>query len=375
VTHVQPPNNIEIKLSWKDVHWKAVIGLVIVGIAVCCFAFWVQAGLLGINWPFIFEKDLGVVQSILTNLGTGFMSAGLLLLLEPFIKKVVRQTAAEASQRATSTFDGRVQSLEEAFESISQHVEDTIERQHRVVREASDEFTHENVMAVMDEALDYGAIADGQVAVQATDQLGEMVVTLACHEQPLNRILSPEELGRRLRIMATTRDGRAVETWHPEESFDEVVARILAQLSRANAWALASKIDWRKAMQRVLDSIGLALAAKNREHDAVALEGRLSEVIAEGWFITDQGLECPTHQFMLSGPATFPMVRPSTYGAWGVKADLPPVEGPRPDWADEDVWSYAVDRCRQKFTKNIMITGELNDIVKVPRENIGREYP
>lgn len=366
-----------------EYHKGWTLGLVMAGILATVISFFAKdwVGLWGIDWIGVEADEVPVVQSIFTNLGTGFISAAALLRLEPYLKRVVkkeaRQEARSVADEATSGIADRVQALQDELERIHQKAEQGIKSQDEAVAAIDEDLSYGAVLNLMSEALDAGAILDGQISIQATPNLGEFVVTVACHEPPINRIdLQPEEQQRRLRLRAQTPEGEAVETWHAGEPFSDVAHRLHVALSRKGAWGLSKSVPWFSAWNELKKGLSLALRSRRRDEGATHLQGRLGEVLVEGWYITDAGLECPDHKLHLAS-TEFPFLgRRATQGsAVGGDAGGQGEKHPRPQGAPEEVWNYALHRCRARFTHEMTVTGHLLDLVAVPRENLGKEMP
>lgn len=353
-------------------------GLGLVGLAGTVLAFAVESsvGFLGIDWPWIEASEVAVVQSVLTNFGTGFILATVVLALEPRIKRAVKRTVRTVAREELQ------ESLADAVEQISREAKESVRRQDETIAAAANRFDYETVFNLMSDALDSDALVDGQITVQGTDVLGEFVVTLACHEPPVNRMeVQPEDLSRRLRIMVETTSGSAfTETWLPDEPFSQTVSRLHKGLNRVKAWGLNQDRPWKMAMERLISAIGLALRSQSRASDGILLKGSLGEVIADGWYITDAGLECPGQDYCLPR-SEFPVLgRPRTQGSLrqdspSPKDELDELIQKRPEWADQAIWSYALKRCRARFSRRQDILGNLIEDVIVPHEQLGRPLP
>lgn len=366
----------------EEYHKGWTLGLVTAGFLATAASFFAEdwIGLWGINWIWIEAEEVPIVQSIFTNLGTGFISAAALFRLEPYLKRVVKKEAREEARAvaddATSGIGERVQALQDELERIRQKAEEGIRTQDEAVATVNRNMSYEAVLKLMSEAVDAGAVLDGQISIQATPNLGEFVVTLACHEPPRNRIeLLPEEQQRRLRLRAQTLAGEAIETWHQGEAFSDVAHRLHVALSRQGAWGLSKSVPWFSAWNELKNGLSLALRSRRRDEGATHLQGSLGEVIVEGWYITDAGLEIPKHEFHLSS-TEFPLIGRPAFPGSALSNGGNSIEQQRcPSWAPEETWSYALQRCRARFSREMSITGDLLDSVTVPREHLGREMP
>lgn len=332
----------------------------------------VEPGMWSVDWPWLKSKHHSVVQSVLINIGTGFLIAAALAGMEPVFKKVVRETTSGAVAKVAEHFEGRVEDLEDAFDVLSRNLKTASEAQDHILAQALERPTHETVSALMLEAAEYGALAQDQITVQGTDRLGALVVTLALHYPPSNRLLEDDEAEPRLRIMGTTADGDATETWRASEGIEAPIQRLQVALTRQNAWRNSPELSWRNVTQRLLEGVGAGLRAATGQSGALPLEGRLGEIIVDGVFITDAGLECPEHGYVLERSEFVPLWAPDGFN-WEKDPPIPDAE--RPAWLQAEVWTYALSRCSKRYTRRYLPNSLIVDDVLVPREKLGRESP
>lgn len=282
-TQEPPKNKITrwISENWKRLVW--VIVLLVCGVLATVFAFASRYFVGVLQWDLLDKDDLSVVQSVLTNLGTAFIAAVILLFFEPLLAKVIKNTAVSA---ATEVVEDRVQSIEARVESL---IDDEIQDQDQGLDFMARHFEHQSVHRAMSQALETGAIDSKGITVQATDTLGEFVVTLGL-SKPAD-IEDHRDLF--LRAMTSRGFGPIKVYWNPHENFENVAARLVSELSKVKAWGKTAKVPWDQVTHRLASSLKAAVKSQQLAPGFTHFRGVLWENISDRWFFTDGGLEAP----------------------------------------------------------------------------------
>jgi hypothetical protein len=297
--------------------------------------------------------DLAVLQSIFTNFGTTLMSAGLVLMFEPQVRRAVQDFTDEALEEATNKvsrkFDTQLKDLQD---QINEGIKDRVNHQDDAL-EAFSDGTYESALAAMKTAASLGALDQDQITVEGTDEPGEFAVSLALH--PLTTSFPEKGV---LRIMVDTKGDSTVQTWHPSVPFSELAVSTMGQLVSKKAWGYGQENPWGTVHQRLGYALKLAVKSQREDAGAVHLQGRLAAVIAEGLYLTDKGLECPQHDYIL--PRTdFP--RQLDLASQGHRE-----QPAKPEWADQNSWAYALERCSDRFTTRTLGSTRYPDPTLVP---------
>jgi hypothetical protein len=299
---------------------------------------------------------LPVLQSIFTNFGTGFMSAGLVLLFEPQVRKAVQNFADDAVEEATNKVSEKFDAeLKDLRSQINDRIQDQASRQDKAV-EAFADGTYDSALAAMKSVADVGALDHDQIAVEGTDQPGEFTISLAIH--PLTTSEDSEK--GILRIMVETGNESVVETWRPSVPFGEFAVSLMNLLTSKKAWGYSNAEPMVTAHERLGRALELALTSQREDKGAIHLQGRLAAIIADGLYLTDRGLESPQHGYLL--PRTeFPQQLDLTSQG---HSEQPA----KPEWVDEATWNFALTRCRDRFTTRTLGSKQYADPTLVPIE-------
>jgi len=138
-----------------------------------------------------------------------------------------------------------------------------------------------------------------------------------------------------------SRDPRPVveTTWEPEDGAAAVAIRLREQLERSGRWHGDGTLDWPMALSNLQRALDLAIRSRRRDNSGPISKGALMVLVDDAWMITDAGLECPGHGFILSA-SDFPDRAMAAYshGADEVAKFKPDP----PDWVERDVWDDLV---------------------------------
>lgn len=341
----------------KRRHWGWIIFLFLAGVLLAFMSFWAEGwiGAGGIDWPWIEASEVPVVQSVLTNLGTGFMSTAVLFLFEPLLWKVVKKSTDAAIDVATQNITTRVETLEKSLEDrLLEDVATSIRAQDSAIEAARGDFTYESISKLVKAALLVDRIADGQITVQGTDQPGEFEFTIGypnlqdIHENALFH-------NQDLHVMVSTEAAHqaAVDIWRPKEPFEDVAQRLHHELVRLGIYGIAELPPWTVSIARTIAALATALETSRVRLDQRKPAGKIAEIIEGRWAITDRGIESLTHDFVVPR-AEFPRMHspyndPNSGGFY--RGPLVPPDLKKPEWADSDEWTYLLKRASKRFTR------------------------
>ncbi|QXQ11298.1 hypothetical protein [Paeniglutamicibacter sp. Y32M11] len=334
--------------------WMA--GLLVAGVLFTASPFFV-----GTLAPILGTDDLGIWRSILTNFGTTLMMAGLLLVVEPKVRRAVSKVVSNAAESMTTSMRQDLLKdvqgdIEERFVSLKERIESALEdgltSQDMKIADFADDDSYESARSAVGAAAEYMSLHNNEIIVQATDHPGELCIGL--------RLAIPEELqiseysGRQevdpedkiLELVGYTADtpGFSAVEWENTENFENVITKLVGDLERRRAWGRATLVEWDAVHRRLVDGLAVAAKSTRKQPGSLQLKGRLAEIIGTEtlWYLTDQSIECPSQDFVLPKskfpPASFP----------GNNSLTPVIE--QPEWADSQTWDYVIQRGRQEFT-------------------------
>ncbi|SCZ56667.1 hypothetical protein SAMN02799638_01924 [Arthrobacter sp. UNCCL28] len=132
-------------------------------------------------------QSLSIWQSILTNFVTGLVSAGLLLLVEPKIRRAVKTSVTNATVDATAGIKEDLRDevqgdIEQTFASLEQRinlaVNGKLSDQDKKLADLSKDFTRTAVLAALKSAVDMNSLHQQEIFVQATGKSGELRIGL-----------------------------------------------------------------------------------------------------------------------------------------------------------------------------------------------------
>lgn len=365
ITDNRPPTRQKASRPWvgsvrewfAQFHWGWVIGLVLTGLLITLLAFFPRY-LVGasefqtwVPWLWLDRNDLPVVQSVITNVGTAFVTAGLLALFEPLLTHKVREEAKAAALVEAKPLAERLNNLEDR---ISAAVSEEVKRQDEAIHAAEQKFAYDSVFRLFTQAVEMGAIDGEEVFIQGTDEPGEL--TLSIGLKHIGNVFDREKVGTshvlvlRADSTLTDNDEMVEVTWSPGEDFTEVASKLVIALSKAGAGIL--KIRWERVTKRFTGALALAVRSRRRDRDEIHLKGRLREVVANTWFITDQGLQCPTYDLLIEAEKWPPIRMDGGFGGL-----LRPKALVKPSTADQAEWDYVLSRCDVLFAERLDAAG------------------
>jgi hypothetical protein len=305
------------------------------------------AGAAIIGLAFALEKWYqwtGVAPSTLVNVGTGFLLAGLLFLLE-------RRFTARA-EAVVEAVDERIaqgtRKLETRLDDLQRRTDERIRQQGTRIDEAIEALNHVSFPAIthaLERVNRMGALATSVARVQASADPDGVRLSFAWGTRPAEdrpALLVTAEFGGR-----RGRTGHHPQIqWLATQTAEEVGARLVDVLSHDGA--PDQKLDWPLAISNLQRTLRVAVDSRRQAPGAWHLRGLLIELVGDDWAITQQGLEGPDHGYILRS-TSFPRHRgeagqPSDLGNW--------IAPPHPAWASPAEWEYLIRRGHELFGRD-----------------------
>ena len=219
--------------------------------------------------------------------------------------------------------------------------------------QALDVPTYGSVATALAEANKLGAIADGSIRVQGSRERGELALDFSWTRQTADgRFSQPErtELKVSAYIYADerSRGGRPMiaTIWGPNDSADRVGLRVRGQLEQRGRWKSDGTLDWPMALEKLQGSLDIAIRSRRRDASGPAFHGALIERVGNEWALTDAGIECPAHGFILAHSEFPDLMYPRSQ-----QDPPPPVNPPRPEWVDPTLWQELLAEGRRFFPR------------------------
>lgn len=327
----------------ERINYGWIIGSGVVGVALLGAASVTQYAL---NWT-------GFPVETLISVGTAFLLAGALYFLQRrFVIGVVARTAESVATRTAETVaeavvDEKVKELDARLDQLGERMNEVLTERHRrqdAAVEAMGVPTFYSIAGALAEANKLGAIADGQVRVQASNDRNELALDFSWrHERGDGRFsqaardaltieahIYADQVGYGVRPVIAT-------IWEAGEQAEQVGLRLREQLENRGRLKNATTLDWPMALRNLKQSVDLAIRSRRRDGTGW-LKGALYELVTSGWAITDAGLETPGGGVVLAESA-FPDLRGG--GSAGMLKDWPP---PAPGGMDQDLWDELLRR-------------------------------
>lgn len=305
-----------------------------------------------------FYRWMGVSLDTMVSIGSALLLAGALFFLQRrFVVEVQDVVSRAAVSAADARIDERVRSVDARLDELDQRMDEAIgarsERQDTAVR-SMDVPTFQSVANALAVANKLGALAYDHVTVQGSRDLNELGLDFSWGVD-----LGDGRFGQSRRIALAvkarvyaderSRGSRPVieTTWDPVDSAAQVGLRLREQLEKRGRWRGDATLDWPMALRNLQRSLELAIRSRRRDGDGTIIEGALFEIVGEDWAITDAGLECPSHGFVLHesefperNVAALRQMRGGEADQWRPDA---------PDWVDAGLWDELVRRGRNRF--------------------------
>lgn len=360
-------NSQEEAAGNESIHGGWMTLLLISGFIIAAIPFF-MGGLVGV----LGTDALGIWRSILTNFGTTLIMAGLLLVVEPKVRravnKAVSRTVETAAVAATAAATSSIREdllkdvqddIEERFDSLTDRIEsilqDGLATQDRKIAGFADDYSYESARSAVQAAVEYNSLHNNEIIVQATDIPGELSLglTLAVpealqHDRYFGREeTDPNDLILKLVGYTAGAQGHSEVEWENTDDFGSAIGKLVGALERRGIWGRAKFVDWEAVHRRLVDGLAVAAKSTRKEPTSLHLLGRLTEIVGTDtlWYLTDQSIECPNHDFVLPR-RNFPQIQfPSSTG----NSPLEPV-AEKPEWADQQTWDYVIQRGRREFT-------------------------
>lgn len=292
--------------------------------------------------PFLYEPFGSwqvITSSTLTNIGTTMTFAAVLFLVErAFVRRVAVQARREAQQVVTTaTADLRAENRDLAakLSDLNDLLKGSDVRRERSREQAVEAF-EENVSfhtltRLMETANDLNALNNGRIVVPAGNDIQSPRISFfwgTSHSASSNVFEEPA-----LELLLRGDGGSVVRLkWSAEMAIVEAAREFDRTVRVAGLIAEADAIDFQTLLTNLRDAVDTAIAG--RSSSAAWPDGRIWEWIADGWVITDKGVEVRGYGIPL------PITNFPTREVMGARK-IPGTGYERPEWADESRWDFA----------------------------------
>ena len=313
------------------------------------------------------NEDFGawevVLATTLTNIGTTLALAVILFILERHFTQSVTEAVTEQARNevATQTQDLRdtTRALQQRVSDIAQELDERrqahAQEQEAVIRSLRDGVSFDTVASALERANELRALRFGSVTVPAGlgldsprvrlfwgDTFGTSLATGNVFDDAAPAIVLSYEVPYDQQVGGYT---PASARWRYGQSATDALEELISQMQKAGYVAEAAQIG-----PDMFTWLADALAETMRARigmDHAWLSGRLDEWIADGWAITDMGLE--SREGVRVAAHEFPDAR---FNALPAAEKTPPVKfsPPAPAGVDADLWAFAIERSRHKFS-------------------------
>lgn len=301
-------------------------------------------------FPTIFGDNYGdklaLTATVLINLGTAFMLAAVLLLIEKWLVERVQFVAAQSASAAvneradefTKTTDAlsvRVDALQRALENrLSQQDADRYATLAAVAQDAS----LDSVTAALEEANDVGALATGSITVSASaDVDGPRIMVRWAPD----RVDDEEEVPQLALWLPDVDQVAQPLRWDPDKDAVAVMVELTKSLRRAGHASLAKKLSPDLFFMHLSSALSEAVRVRTQT-DNHWFEGAMYEWLSDGWAITEAGLFSAEHGNVIPQSNIKFVGPPRT----GLRLRTDEELFPRPEGVDEKFWKLAIKRTK-----------------------------
>ncbi len=293
----------------ERVRWPVVLGCSLAGVLLNGIALWTES-----RW-----KWQGVSPSILVNVGTALLLAGLLFFLEKgFTRRVIsanRASIEAAAQQVEQRLEARTQALSTRIDDLQAQVAGRMQQRAQQgdakVAALADDINYDSITAALTEANDLGAIHWGRIAVRASTDLDGVVLIFKWGLDLRAPARGPVlEIEARIEADLKRHGGRriiAVE-WGRGEPYVDVFDRLNRELQSLGRWHGPDTVNWSLAMENFRRSLDLAITSR-RDGSAAGpwrLNGALYELVGDDWAVTEAGIESRAANGVVLAEAEFP---------------------------------------------------------------------
>ena len=315
-------------------------------------------------FPSMAAPDLSVWQSIAASFGVSLFSAGLILIIEPNIRRGFKTAVKQASVEVKDELLTEVEeTVNVKFDSIKQEIQASMQSkmdsQDAVVADFQSAYSQQSARAAMELMANIGGLEDSKISISGSAEPGDLVVFLSLqyvpdesgYEEPPYTSIQEYSLC----LGASMETGEGWVTWPPSDSFADAIQNLCSELESAGVLgsAQARNYDWDDVGGRLASGLQVALDSRRKTFGKIHLAGPLSHVIGidNPWYITAESLENPTHDF-LARAKEFPRRQVGMDGN-GVTF---PDAFKRPESANDNEWKYALRVATDKFSP-VMLVG------------------
>jgi hypothetical protein len=346
---------------WGWVLSCELAGSILIGIAYYTEARW--------NWQ-------GVTPSVLVNLGTALLIAGVLFFIERRFIGAVERVTEKAADQAVAGAERRIAEKTDALAARLTDVQDRLEQ--RLAERASGEdaatrglfenVSFESTVDALNAAINLNSICDESLTVPANrDRLPRFVIRFrwASGGQGINK--RPGEVSENVETNgsphldieahhATKNMGMiffvADVVWDNSKSAIDVGEDLTVALQRSGQWQGGADLDWPFCLESLQRGLDIAIRSRRRDANAWHLTGRLRELVGMDWAITETAIEAPGHGYVLQ--LGYFKNDIDEHFEEAMRGRLPHRE--KPDWADKEEWEYILQKVGDYFLRqNVLL--------------------
>jgi hypothetical protein len=329
----------QVNWGWLVTTW--VVGAALIGAAFALEAAW--------SWQ-------GVSIDTLVSLGSAILLAGGLYLLQ---RRLVTEVKVAASEAATAVVDARIderaREIDTRLDQLDERMRELLGDRNRAQDEAVAALevpTFDTLASALAVANGLGAIANGHLVVQASQDLAELGLVFSWGYAIGDGRFGIEP-GPKLRVQARvyadeqSRGSRpAIETeWLPGVPADAVGLNLHEQLERRGRLKGPGTLDWRLALRNLQRSLDVAIRSRRLDDGDTRLRGALFEFVDADWAVTDAGLECPSKSYLL--PETDFEEPPIMPGFTEARAAYDRWLPEPPEWVEPELWHLLIRRAKR----------------------------
>ena len=321
-------------------NWKWIVGSAAIGCAFLIFAFVFQSSLL--RRPVLTETLVGV--------GTAFMLSGVLFFIE---QRFIRQVSDVTTTVVASAIASEAKSLDLRFDELRERMEaDLADREADLSETVSaiDVPAYATVANALARANEISAIRIFGVVVQGSKVPGQIQLTFQWATITADDSSQPElyiDLNSSPTSNDSNRIGPARFTWDRDASVVQMGATLRNYIQSDGDRSAYQSFDWALTLENFQLALKYAIDSKMRSASDPSLNGVLIELLTPQWALTDKGLECPSHDYLLPHTSF-----PERYGMRGALPNAPQTaewEADRPEWVGPEEWRDLLRLGKRRF--------------------------
>lgn len=336
------------------VRWWLVIVFSLLGLVVL-----VAAALVAYGHTSFRGDDASFWSGLLVNIGTSLLLAAVLVWFERAIVRKVQEQTRSTAQRVEQAFTtAATTAATDAAEKTAAALQPQLADLDKRLRARSDSQASQRTAtaAKVSEVPSFEALRDALRVASDINALGEPTFFVTADDggevivpagealdSPLVVVTYLTEFQDRITLAhLVDRTQRSSVTWQEGQTPEDVFAALKDEMVKDGHGAAARKMSVERLFGNLGSLLTDATSARQADDGAWLSGARVREMVADGYVITDAGIEVRGHGIA---------AEPSEFGRYEhgkVVGSNVPALGPNP--TDLDVWDGAVARGRGYFT-------------------------